>query len=147
MDHNSPSSWVPAEVLVKNKKSLDAQGHTGGKQSSWCERSQRRGWGRGCIREDRKPGPTGWGAEDRGLSAADPSTVVQALGRCSAESAGIEGWGGAGGERWSARDSILLAPRSNVHLPLPIAASLRQDGEGRSERVSYGSGVQWGGVG
>lgn len=59
-----------------------------------------------------------------------------------------EGWGGAGGERWSARDSILLAPRSNVHLPLPIAASLRQDGEGRSERVSYGQGgVEWSGVG
>lgn len=46
--------------------------------------------------EDRKPGPAGWGAEDRGPSAADPSPVVQALGRCSAESAGIEGWGGAG---------------------------------------------------
>ena len=46
--------------------------------------------------EDRKPSPAGWGAEDRGLSAADPSPVVQALGRCSAESAGIEGWGRAG---------------------------------------------------
>lgn len=56
-----------------------------------------------------------------------------------------EGRGGSGGERWSALDSVLLAPRSNAHLPLPVAASLRQDGEGRSERVSYEQG--WSGVG
>ena len=43
-----------------------------------------------------KARPAGWGAEDRGPSAADPPPVVQAQGRCSAESLGIEGWGGAG---------------------------------------------------
>ena len=42
--------------------------------------------------EDGKPGSAGWSAEDRGPSAADSPTVVQALGRCSVESPGWEWW-------------------------------------------------------
>ena len=46
----SPSPCISAEVLVKNKKSLDAQGQTGGNQGSWSERSQLRGWGEAVFR-------------------------------------------------------------------------------------------------
>lgn len=48
------------------------------------------------------------------------------------------GWRPGGGAGRAAPDSNRFAARSNAHLPLSAAASWRQDGEGRSERVSCG---------
>ena len=144
----------PPPALSAPARSTDSRNFCAVPGKCLAERSHK-GLGIGPPKRDegdarRVCGCGGWGRQIAPSSPHCRGGRKDVRKRRSGMEAWGEGWGGAGGERWSARDSILLAPRSNVHLPLPIAASLRQDGEGRSERVSYGqgwSGVEWGGAG